>query len=157
MRGREELSLVGRKTDHLLPASKITSKMRKYEGGNIYLPQIVFPLTVLPLPAPSSLPACIRLKPKVGEIQTISPVDNDLTDWRALPMHRSLNLCFIPQQSGFQNNKIKLTHDFLVDFSLKWPEKVEFSISVIIENCAWGKSGKNSKYKNYLMKCIQKG
>ena len=38
MRGREELSLVGRKTDHLLPASKITSKMRKYEGGNIYLP-----------------------------------------------------------------------------------------------------------------------
>ena len=48
-------------------------------------------------------------------------------------------------------------HDFLVDFSLKWTGKVEFSISVIIENCAWGKSGKNSKYKIYLMKCIQKG
>ena len=60
-------------------------------------------------------------------------------------------------QSGFQNDKIKLTHDFLVDFSLKWPEKVEFSISVIIENCAWGKSVKNFKYKIYLMKCIQKG
>ena len=40
---------------------------------------------------------------------------------------------------------IKLTHDFLVDFSLKWPEKVKFSISVIMENCAWGKSGKNLK------------
>ena len=61
------------------------------------------------------------------------------------------------QQSGFQNDKIKLTHDFLLDFSLKWPDKVEFSISVIIENCAWGKSGKNAKYKIYLMKCIQKG
>ena len=36
--------------------------------------------------------------------------------------------------SGFQNDKIKLMHDFMVDFSLKWPEKVEFSISVIIEN-----------------------
>ena len=36
--------------------------------------------------------------------------------------------------------------------------KVEFSISVIIilENCAWGKSGKNSEYKIYLMKCTQK-
>ena len=45
----------------------------------------------------------------------------------------------------------------MVDFSLKWPEKVEFSISVIIENCAWGKSVKNFKYKIYLMKCIQKG
>ena len=41
-------------------------------------------------------------------------------------------------QSGFQNDKIKLTHDFLVDFSLKWPEKVEFSISVILDNFAWG-------------------
>ena len=52
---------------------------------------------------------------------------------------------------------MKLTHGFLVDFSLKWPEKVEFSISVIIENCAWGKSGKNSKYKIYIIKCIEKG
>ena len=52
--------------------------------------------------------------------------------------------------SGFQNDKMKLTHDFLVDFSLKCPEKVEFSVSVIIENCTWGKSGKNSKYKIYL-------
>ena len=25
-------------------------------------------------------------------------------------------------QSGFQNDKIKLTHDFQVDFSLKWSE-----------------------------------
>ena len=37
--------------------------------------------------------------------------------------------------SEFQNDKIKLTQNFLVDFSLKWPEKVEFSISVIIEKC----------------------
>ena len=43
-----------------------------------------------------------------------------------------------------------MTHDFLVDFCLKWSGKVEFSIKVIIENCAWGKSGKNSKYKIYF-------
>ena len=33
-------------------------------------------------------------------------------------------------KNGFQNDKIKLMHDFLVDFSLKRPEKVESSISV---------------------------
>ena len=33
-------------------------------------------------------------------------------------------------------------HDFLVDFSKKWPEKVLFSI---IENCAWEKCGKKLK------------
>ena len=30
---------------------------------------------------------------------------------------------------------MKLMHDFLVDFSLKWPEKVQLSISDIIEIC----------------------
>ena len=34
-------------------------------------------------------------------------------------------------KSGFQNDKTKLKHDFLMDFSLKWPEKDQFSISVI--------------------------
>ena len=51
--------------------------------------------------------------------------------------------------SGFHNDKIKLTHNFLVDFSLKWPEKVEFSIPVIIENCAWGQNvSKMANFQN---------
>ena len=34
-------------------------------------------------------------------------------------------------KSGFQNDTIKLTHDSLVDFSLKWSEKVFHIIWVI--------------------------
>ena len=60
-------------------------------------------------------------------------------------------------KSGFQNDQIKLMHDFLVDFSLKLSEKVEFFISVIIENWAWDKSGKKSKYKIYFKKAYPKG
>ena len=53
-------------------------------------------------------------------------------------------------QSGFQNEKMKLTHDFRVEFSKKWPEKIKFFNTAITENCAWGKYGKNSKV--YLKK-----
>ena len=87
MRGREELSLVGRKTDHLLPASKITSKMRKcgvamaiFTYPRQFSP-LLFSLSSFPAPPSASiylLAHIRRLKPKVGEIQTISStVDND--------------------------------------------------------------------------------
>ena len=40
------------------------------------------------------------------------------------------------------------THNFLVEFSLKWPEKVEVSISAIFENYTWGKTP-NTNIKVY--------
>ena len=41
-------------------------------------------------------------------------------------------------QSGFRNDKIELTEDFQVDFPLNRPEKIQFSLPVIIENCVHG-------------------
>ena len=37
---------------------------------------------------------------------------------------------------------MKMTHDFLEGFSLKWPGKVQFSMSVIIDISARGKISK---------------
>ena len=75
--------------------------------------------------------------------------DLECPQWGCLIPKKRFLKGYLKGWSGFQNDKIRLTRDFLVDVSLKWPEKVEFSISVIIENCAWDKSGKNSKYNIY--------
>ena len=44
------------------------------------------------------------------------------------------------------DSKIKMAHGFLGDFSLKWLEKVQYSISVVFyRKSAWDKTGKNKR------------
>ena len=68
--------------------------------------------------------------------------------------------------SPTQSNK-----DWILEGISKWQNKIDAWFSGLLfaklarkslifhisSNCAWGKSEKNSKYKIYLMKCIQKG
>ena len=52
-----------------------------------------------------------------------------------------------------KKKKKKLMHDFLVDFFLKCPEKIEFSISVIKEIVHGAKVAKAPNTRFTFMKC----